>query len=239
VFDHTAAGYIVYGGNVDLPPNLQLDDFRELKQENSINSSISAELSYGAIGMHRITYFYNHLDDLIEFVLINFTPTYDRGVYVYQNIERALTQGIEWESRVRVTKAVDLSFSYNYLYSRDLVAQRELVNRPAHSAKFTLSVLHQGTGIGASFWGDYHSRKLWIPRTNTGGNEGAPDEYAPSRTRLNLNLFKRFPGGPEVFVRFENLGGETNYRYGYWPGFEVFAGFRYEISLDNLLKHKQ
>ena len=234
VFDHTSAGYIVYGGKVDLPSGMQLDDYRELKQENSINSSLSVELSYGTIGMHRLTYFYNHLDDLIEFVLVDFTPTYDRGVYVYQNIERAITQGIEWESRVRLSKSVEFSFSYNYLYSRDLTTQQELVNRPAHSAKFVLSALHKKTGLGASFWGDYHSRKLWVPRSNTGGNEGEPDEYAPSRTTLNLNLFKRFDVGLEAFVRLENILGDTDYRYGYWPGFEVFTGVRYELSMNNL-----
>jgi len=235
VFDHLAAGYVVYGGQVGLPEELDLGDgeFDELTQETSINSSISAEFSYGAIGLHRITYFYNDLKDLIEFTLVGFTPEYDRGVYVYQNIERAVTQGIEWESRVRLSETADLSFSYNYLHTRDLVNQRELVNRPKHTGKFSLSYFNNPTGLGATFWGDYHSRKLWVPRSNTGGNEGAPDEYAPERTRLNLNLYRRFDQGLELFLRLENLLDETRYRYGYWPGFSVFGGFKFDWQLKN------
>ncbi len=232
VFDHTAAGYIVYGGSVALPADLDVANsgFAELQQENSINSSVSAEFSYGIIGLHRLTYFYNQLEDLIDFTLIGFTPTYWRGVYVYQNIETAITQGIEWESRVNLTKGIDLQFSYNYLYSRNLGTQEKLINRPDHTAKLFLSTFWENYGIGATLWGDYQSEKLWVPRSNTGGNEGAA-ENAPSRTRLNLNLFKHFGANMEAFVRMENLLDATNVDYGYWPGFELFAGFKYSISL--------
>jgi outer membrane receptor for ferrienterochelin and colicins len=233
IFDHTSAGYIVYGGRVPLPDGLATDgaNFTDLKEENSINSSISAEFSYGAIGMHRITFFYNHLDDLIDFTLIGFTPTYWRGVYIYQNIETAITKGIEWESRVRLSKSVDLSLSYNYLSSKNLATGEELINRPAHTVKLYLSGFWEKTGMGATIWGDYQSKKLWVPRSNTGGNEGEP-EYAPSRSRLNLNVFKRF-GAAETFVRFENILNDTNVTYGYWPGFTVMAGFKYDLSFKN------
>ncbi|MFH1686726.1 MAG: TonB-dependent receptor [bacterium] len=229
VFDHTAAGYVIYGGRVPLPPGLDFGNgnYDDLTQETSITSSISAELSYGTIGLHRITYFYNHLEDLIEFTLIGFTPEYDRGVYIYQNVDRAVTQGIEWESRFRLSAAVDFSLSYDYLYTRDLVAGRDLVNKPAHSFKFNVSGVHAATGLGATFWGDYHSHKLWNSISNSGGNEGEP-EYAPSRARLNLNLFKRWGQGLELFVRLNNILGKTRYEYGYWPGFEIFAGFKYD-----------
>ncbi len=219
VFDHTAAGYIVYGGSVlgnDLEP------------ETSVNSSVSAEFSYGTIGLHRITYFYNHLEDLIEFVLLDFSDGYWRGRYVYDNVERAITQGVEWESRVRLSSAVDFQFSYNYLYSRDLGTGSKLVNRPDHTVKVFLTGFYEKYGVGASFWGDYASRKLWVARSNTGGNEGEP-EYAPHRTTLNVNFFKRFGSDLETFLRMENLLDETNVTYGYWPGFQVFAGVKYSI----------
>lgn len=142
---------------------------------------------------------------------------------------------------------MDLSFSYNYLYNLILDTDstlyagtdsaqvietgNKLVNRPAHTFKFFLTAFHEGSGLGASFWGDHQSRKLWVPRSNTGGNEGQPDEFAPSRTTLNLNLFKRFHNGLETFVRLENLLGKTKFRYGYWPGFTVFAGFKYDLTV--------
>ncbi|RME24404.1 MAG: TonB-dependent receptor, partial [Candidatus Zixiibacteriota bacterium] len=201
-----------------------------------INSSVSAEFSYGSIGMHRITFFYNHLDDMIDFKLIDFNNDYWRGRYAYQNIESARTQGIEWESRVRLGQALDFSLAYNFLDTKILASAdslevgRELTNRPRHTLKFFLTGYASKWGVGATFWGNYHSRKLWVPRSNTGGNEGLADEYAPARTTLNLNLFKRFHHGMEAFVRLENLLDETNVKYGYWPGFQVFAGFTYGIN---------
>ena len=231
-FDHTAAGYVVYGGRVDLPPDIAPSadfKYRQLKDENSLNSSISAEFSYGAIGMHRLTYFYNHLNDLIDFVMIGSSARYWRGIYVYQNIDRATTQGIEWESRVRMTSSLDLSFSYDYLKSLNLSTGEELVNRPAHTLKFYLTGFYDKWGVGSTFWGTYQSRKLFVPRTNTGGNEGAP-VYAPSRTTLNLNFFKRF-GGFETYVRLENLLDEVNIDFGYWPGLSVYAGFKYDWKM--------
>jgi len=231
IFDHTAAGYIVYGGSAIQASNNNFSglDFKKLKQEKSVNSSVSMEFSYGTIGLHRLTLFYNHLEDLIDFTLIGFPDPYWRGVYVYQNIESAVTKGIEWESRVRFSRAVDLSFSYDYLYTRNLETHERLINRPEHTLKFFLTGYLDRWGVGGTFWGDYQSDKLWVPRSNTGGNEGAP-EYAPHRTRINLNLFKRFENGLETFVRLENLLDETNIKYGYWPGFEAYVGIKYGFT---------
>jgi outer membrane receptor for ferrienterochelin and colicins len=232
IFDHTAAGYIVYGGSAIQysPYDLTGLDFSKLKQETSVNSSVSAEFSYGSIGMHRITFFYNRLHNLIDFTLIGFPDPYWRGVYVYQNIENAVTKGIEWESRVRLSRALDFSLSYDYLYTRNLETHQKLLNNPDHTVKCYLTGTINRWNAGATLWGFYQSPKLWVPITNTGGNEGAPEE-APSRTQLNVNLFKRFQNGFEASLRFENLLNTTNVTYGYWPGFEVFAGLKYDFGL--------
>ncbi|MCB2230394.1 TonB-dependent receptor [bacterium] len=244
IFDHTAAGYIVYGG---LVPFGSSGTTNSLKEEISINSSISAEFSYGSVGLHRLTYYYNHLEDLIDFELQDFNNGYWRGRYVYGNINAAVTQGIEWESRVRLSSAIDVSFSYTYLHNvilnTDSVAVspggdttrtetgNKLTNRPDNTFKLFITGYHEGSGFGATFWGDYHSRKLFVPLSNNGGNEGAFDIWAPSRTTLNLNVFKRWDNGVEAFVRLENLLDETDVRFGYWPGLELFVGLKYDLTL--------
>lgn len=238
VFDHTSAGYIVYGGYAADPASFAGTDFKDLKQETSINSSVSAEFSYGTIGMHRITYFYNHLDNLIDFKFIDFNEGYWRGRYVYQNIETAITQGIEWESRVRLNKNIDLSISYNYLTTKDLSTGDELRNRPKHTFKFFLTGIMDKYGLGGSLYGDIQSRKIWVPRSNTGGNEEVNQdgevitepEYAPSRTRFNVNLFKRFGTDLELSFRVENIFDDTNPTYGYWPEREFFVSMKYTID---------
>lgn len=229
LFDHASAGYVVYGSEVPFPYQSSAD-LGSLSEETSINSSMTMEFSYGTIGLHRLTFFYNHLEDLIDFELIGFYGNYWRGVYVYQNIGTAITRGLEWESRIRLHENIDMSFSYNYLATKNLDTGEELVNQPEHTLKFFITALQKRTGLGMTFWGNVQSKKLWVPRTNTGGNEGDP-EYAPSRTTLNVNLFKRFEGGLETFVRFENLLDEINLDYGYWPGFQVFGGIKYDLSI--------
>ncbi|MFZ1683756.1 MAG: TonB-dependent receptor [Candidatus Zixiibacteriota bacterium] len=240
VFDHSAAGYIVYGGEVPLPDSIKTElggyVLKPLKEENSVNSSVSAEISYGTIGLHRITYFYNHLENLINFHLVGFPGEYWRGMYIYQNVERAITQGIEWESRVRVSKSLDFSFSYDYLYSRDLGSHEKLANRPDHTLKFFLSGHLDKPGVGATFWGVYQSYKVFVARNNTGGNEGTETQYAPHRTVLNLNLYKKLGTGMETFIRFENILNQTDITYGYWPGFQVFAGFKFDFDLHSITK---
>jgi outer membrane receptor for ferrienterochelin and colicins len=235
IFDHSAAGYIVYGGQVDLPNNISFDPnhpYRPLEEENSLNSSISVEFSYGTIGLHRFTYFYNHLDDLIEFIMVGSSPTYWRGIYVYQNIDRAFTQGIEWESRIRLASWLDLSFSYNFLEAHNLANGEDLINRPVHTVKTVISVSDAKTGLGGSIWGNYQSRKLWTSRSNTGEQEEEAT-WAPERTTINLNFYKRFSSDAEAFVRVENLLDETNVTYGYWPGRELFAGIRFGLQLSD------
>ena len=235
IFDHSAWGYIVYGGNVPLPPDVNVDagKFKELHEETSINSAVSMELSYGTIGLHRLTYFYNDLNGLIDFIPIDSNEIYRNGIYMYQNIENSITQGIEWESRVRLSSSFDLSFSYNYLYSRNLDTGFKLFNRPDHTVKMYMTSYFERPGFGLSLWGDYQSKKLWIAREDTGGSDPERARYAPHRTTINANLFKRFPGGLEVFVRGENLLNETNVNFHYWPGLEFFAGFKYRLNIDS------
>ena len=228
VFDHTAAGYIVYGGYSPDPSTFIGETFNPLMQENSINSSISVEFSYGTIGLHRLTYFYNHLEDMIDLKLIDFLDGYYRGRYVYQNIETAITQGIEWESRIRLSKIIDFSFSYNYLKTKDLSTGLELRNSPNHTFKFFLSGHFENSGIGGSIYGDYASTKVWVPRSNIGGNEGDA-EIAPERFNLNMNLYKQFEKNIEIFLRLENILDQVEPLYGYWPGFQTFFGMKYEF----------
>ena len=232
-FDHTAAGYVVYGGEVSLPANISIPDnmsFKSLVEENAINSSISAEFSYGSIGLHRITYFYNHIEDMIDFVLVGFTPTYWRGVYVYQNIDRAITQGIEWESRVKASDHFDLSFSYNYLHSRNLGTGEKLVNRPDHTGKVSATWHTLSKKFAVTVWGDYQSRKLWVAGTNTGGNEGDAS-YAPHRAELNIDMSQKLTADVRLSVHVINLFNYTNVTYGYWPGRQVVAGVRYDLGI--------
>lgn len=215
IFDHSAAGYIVYGGGDDLDP------------ETSDNYSLTTEINYGRRGLHRLTFFRNDLDNLIEFDLIEFNPTYWRGVYKYQNIVKARTQGLEWESKIKVCAGWDLSFSYNYLQAKNLTDDIDLINRPRHTLKLRSAVFVSRWNAGLTFWSAYHNRKLWTSEGDT--PDRISNVYAPRRIVYNVNLYKRFFKSLEGYFRIENITDDINATYGYWPPRSYTAGIRLNL----------
>jgi outer membrane receptor for ferrienterochelin and colicins len=203
-FDHSAAGYKVIGGGDDLEP------------ETSNNYSITAEINYNRRAMHRLSVFRNDLTNLIEFSDGDFSdPTYWRGIYYYDNIVKARTQGIEWETEIRALKNLDLSFSYTYLEAKNLTEEIDLINRPDHTFKFNTSYMISPIETRLNFWGYWQDHKLWTSEGDT--PDRLSNEYAPSRWDLNLSLSKRVLDDLDLFFRVENLTNDINAKYGYWP----------------------
>jgi outer membrane receptor for ferrienterochelin and colicins len=215
IFDHSAAGYIVYGGGNQLDP------------EKSDNFSLTAELNYGRRGLHRLTLFRNDLSDLIDFDLVEFTPTYWRGIYRYQNIVEARTQGVEWESKIKVSSAWALAFSYTYLRARNLTEKTDLINRPQHTVKISNSFHMPRWDAGVAVWGTYNDRKLWTSQADT--PERISNTYAPKWLVWNLNLYKRFFESFESYIRIENLTNDINATFGYWPPRSFTVGVKLNL----------
>ncbi len=215
IFDHSAAGYVVYGGGDMLDP------------EESNNYSLTAELNYGRRGLHRLTFYRNDLSNLIEFDLMEFTPTYWRGVYRYQNIVKARTQGLEWESKIKICTGWDLSFSYNFLRAKNLTDDVNLINRPQHTAKFSNVFYVPKWDAGLTIWGAYNDHKLWTSQGDT--PDRLSDDFAPKRIVMNFNLHKRFFKTVEGYFRVENLTNDINATYGYWPPRSFTAGVRFNL----------
>lgn len=212
-FDHSAAGYIVIGGGEDLRP------------EKSRNSSLSLEYSYEGIGLHRITYFYNDINDMIEFNLTGFSPTYWRGIYKYQNVFKAYTRGIEWQSELKINHHVDFSVSYTWLTAKNRETGHWLLNRPEHALKLLSSIHFDDIGLVVTAWGSWYSGKLWVPLGEQ--NDFESDVWAPTRRDLNLSVSKRVWENLEVFARGENLTDDVEIEFGYWPGRTFHAGLRW------------
>ncbi len=225
VFDHLAQGYKVIGGSVATRdyPNLNLSS---LRVEESINSSFSFEYASQKLGRHRFTYFYNHLRDLIDFTVIGFDPLngYTEGIFAYQNIETALTQGIELESRLQFDKKFSLSASYDYLDARNLVTGGPLPNRSVHTSQINFDISFEKLSATLSIWGRHQSSQL-IEDGVTALSEG---KKRPSRNNLNLNMSKKLSDKLKTFLRMENIIGETDQEFGFYDKFQLFFGFRYQ-----------
>ncbi len=229
-FDHSAEGYKVIGGGEHLRP------------ETSDNFSITAEINYNKKAIHRFTYFRNDLNDLIEFVEIDpseydnpaDTSIYYRGIYRYDNILKAKTEGIEWETEIRILDKLDLSFSYTYLLAKNLSdtlsgdSAPDLINRPRHTFKFNTGYLIALIGVDLNFWGYWHDRMLWTSRGDT--PELTSDDYAPSRWNLNIGLGKTLFRNFDLLFKVENITNETNVNYNYWPerSYNLSVAFNFE-----------
>ncbi|MFH2055652.1 MAG: TonB-dependent receptor [bacterium] len=211
-FDHSAAGYLVEGGGEDLKP------------ETSRNFSATVEYNYGGIGQHRLTYFYNHLDNLIEFDWIGESETYWRGMYRYSNVFRAYTRGIEWQSVVKPTKNLRTQISYTWLTARNLETGYWLLNRPEHSLTIRQSVMLPKHGLELTAWASYYSKKLWTPLGAQ--NDFDSEIWAPERHEINLAVSKRLWDYFQLFARVENITDVTDAEYGYWPGRSFHIGLK-------------
>jgi len=215
IFDHSAAGYIVYSGGSGLDP------------EKSDNFSLTGELNYGRRGLHRLTIFRNNLSNLIEFDLVGFSSEYWRGIYRYRNIVKARTEGLEWESKVRICTGCDLSLSYNYLKAKNLTDKTDLINRPKNTVKFSNTFFIPRWNAGLTFWGVYHDHKLWTSQGDT--PDRVSNTYAPKRIVLSANVYRRFFNMMEAYFRVENLTNDINAKYGYWPARSYTAGLRFNL----------
>ncbi len=218
-FDHSAAGYIVTGGGDNLKP------------EKSRNSSVSIEYSYAGIGLHRATFFYNDIDDLIEFDLTGFSPTYWRGIYEYKNVFKAYTRGIEWQSELRASRRLDMSLSYTWLVAKNRENGHWLLNRPEHSLKLLGTLHFDEIGLEITAWGNWYSGKLWVPLGAQ--NDFDSEIWAPTRREVNLSVSKRVWKSLDIFARGENLTDDVEIDYGYWPGRSFYAGLRLRPGADN------
>jgi outer membrane receptor for ferrienterochelin and colicins len=216
-FDHRAAGYIVYGGGDRLDP------------ETSLNYSLTAEINYKRKAMHRISYFRNELKNLIDFVPSDsIDPNYPLGIYFYDNILKARTEGLEWETEIRVVDSWGLSFSYTYLIPKNLSEQVDLINRPRNTIKFSTTYDIRHWNAGVNLWGSWHSRKLWTPRVDT--PDRVSDLYAPSRMVLSASISKKVKGNLDLLAKVDNITDNVNANYFYWPARNYSISLSYKIG---------
>lgn len=105
--------YSIYG-NQDLNPEKSL----------GVDGGVEQELWRKRLNVSA-TYFYNNFDELIDF---------DPNTFLFSNIARARTQGLEATARLRVTETISLAFNYTYMDTQDLDTGLELLRRARNKA---------------------------------------------------------------------------------------------------------
>lgn len=121
-----AGGRFIITGNPDLEPE----------------TNTAYELGgtyYGRRWNLGATLFQNDLDGLVQTNCVEFCGVRGRERRAYVNVDEARVRGIEVSGQVTPLPAVSVSASYTYVEPRDRSKDRELAERPNHSANVKLA----------------------------------------------------------------------------------------------------
>jgi outer membrane receptor for ferrienterochelin and colicins len=110
----------------------------ELEPETNTAYELGASY-YGREWNLNVTLFQNDLDGLVQTLCVEFCGIRGRERRTYVNVDEARIRGVEVTGQVTPVRTVSLSASYTYADPRDRSADRELAERPNHSATVKLA----------------------------------------------------------------------------------------------------
>lgn len=213
LFDHSQIGYMVQG-NEDLEP------------ESSVSYQLGIEWIFPKEdGSLSASLFHNDIDQLITEVLNpSAVGPNNSTVYEYQNIEQAMTQGLELSFHKNLGKYFALDMSYNYLKAINTKTNKELVERPETTAKAGLDIFLNNS---LSFTNkiNYESNQ-YLDEENTIVSPG----YTTWDSTLNYQLNNQWKlyGGVNNVTDVQRVFDGTDFRPE--AGRYVYAGFSYQYE---------
>ena len=267
--NNVAGGYTVYGANEISYATLQqqvtqgilstltssASALATLKPETSIGYNVGvAYTSTNKQWSTSVQLFRNDLKNQIITKAIAFTQQGAAPVFSYFNVNEALTQGAEVELKYNITKQLQLSGGYQYLYTADKQVLRELkagkifgkddgsltarvltvqdyggqLNASKHQANAKV-FFQNAKGLTASLRCLYRSR--WGVQ-DVDGNLilHRNDEYTKSFTQMNITAGKAFNNGITLQLGADNI---TNNRNSRWlpnmPGITYYTVVKYNF----------
>lgn len=182
----------------------------ELKPETAIGYSIGLEQwLMENRAMFSVGYFRTEIEEL---VLREDTGTLYNGLplVVYQNVQKAMIQGLEILLRLWPVNDVSLALSYAYTDSNNEENDKDLTYTPEHQFSIIPAYELKDYGLGASATISYHSKQF----TNT-DNTAQIDEH----TVVDAKLYKKLGESAKLSFEADNIfdsdkGDESNYRTG-------------------------
>lgn len=188
-FTNPAANYNV-GGNADL------------QAETSRNLNLGVELRPWKQVQLQANFFRNDLTNLIDFVAVRPPTEGALGLFQYDNIGEATTQGLESLLTVTPWAPLTLTLGYMFLDARNDTLDQPLVGRAKHRVDYKLRFEER-------WWTDtvLYARGQWLgPRPFPSGGE-APEDIpeGPAYTMFDLRLVKHVGEVMELFVGVDNL----------------------------------
>ncbi|WP_339707961.1 TonB-dependent receptor [uncultured Kriegella sp.] len=247
-FSNATVGYTVLGYNAVQTeiPRLQAQnqintiivptsEFQDgLKAENSLSINLGVDYKPFSQLSLNFNFFRNNINDLIDTRVIA-SKTNGQNIFSYYNINQVYTQGIEFNSKWKLTDLLTLNGGYQLLYamdknarndfSKDLVFAREtptspaftlkkndyfgLFNRSRHMANLKLFYDIPKWTMDANIRATYRSK---YALTDTNGNNylDAYDTFIKGYSILDMAINKVFLKKHKVGFGIDNILGFTD-----------------------------
>ena len=182
LFDHSSLGYKVIGN-----PNL------DPEQSDSYQAGFTLQRGDGLSA--ELNLFRNQVRDLIQTDLQNAQVINGISYYSYENISRAMTQGIETSARWQAAPMLDFNASYTLTDTEDRSSGGDLTRRPRHMARLGANwTLPTRTTL--SLRSRYQSSELV---------DSASGSRSPAWTVVDLKINQALREGLDLFAGFDNL----------------------------------
>lgn len=97
------------------------------------------------------------------------TPIFGRQLFVYRNVQDAVTEGVELDGEFAVLKNLSVAGAYTYLDSRDDQTDLSLPGRHPHQGHVRVAWSHDRIGLRANIRGSFYSE--WVNSRTAAGAE--------------------------------------------------------------------
>ncbi len=191
----------------------------DLKPEKSIGYQAGIDYEFcDGVGAG-VSLFRNDLEDLIETRTVRMgLPPWDM---YYENVEEAMTQGVEVKLNGRFNNNIKGRLGYTYLDTENKLTGKDLVHRPDH--KLAAGIEFRIPEADARFGVEtFYTGKRWEDEDNT----VRLDDY----WIFSASAAKEIGEHAEVFVKVDNIFGEKDIEDEYdIDGTEFFAGVKLRL----------
>lgn len=191
-FENPAAGYVV-NGNPNLRPELSrgLTAGVQLIKPDGLFEGSSFEAEF----------YRNDVDDLIVFQLDE-TANDGTQTFTNENVESALTQGVELLWTMRWIRSLGTELGYTFLDAQDRTRDRSLPGRSRHRFTFRAFLDHRATGVSAWVRGAWASQAPLFTDFDGGRTETV---FIPAFVSVDARVQKTIGDHVAAFVGGDNL----------------------------------
>ena len=173
----------------------------DLKPEESIGYQLGAEYRFSEKLLTKLSFFRNEVENLIS----------SRKAYpnmYWENIDEAVTQGIELNLAGQIIDNLTAKLGYTFLDTEDKSTKKELTDRPRHKLTLELSYAVPKIDLDVNLECEYLGR-----RKRHEFESGTSNAYYGSLggyTICNLALTKDIGKHAQVFARVDNIFGKKS-----------------------------